>query len=294
MLASDISTSLRGRTLQYEIFPLNFSEYCDFKGLNKEIYLTQPAVKLLNASMDFIKYGSFPELALTNNENFYTTLQEYYFVLLYKDVVERYNIRNIPVLKYFVARLLNNLSKPTSVNKIYNEIRSAGLKADKNLMYQLLDHLESVYFSFRLSRYEQSVLKSELTLDKKVYFIDNGLVNALNYTYQDDFGKLLENNVFLWIRGQIPFQRGLYYYRGKSECDFVVFDRGKPIKLIQACWDVSGPDTLKREIAGLLEAAKYFNCTDLTIINADRNMEISQGNLKIKVVPAWKVYLQNE
>jgi predicted AAA+ superfamily ATPase len=143
-----------------------------------------------------------------------------------------------------------------------------------------------------LSRYEQSVLKSELTLDKKVYFVDNGLIHALNYTYHDDYGKLLENNIFLWLRGRASFQRGLYYFKNKSECDFVVFDRDKPVKLVQSCWDVSGQNTLKREIKGLVEAAKYFNCTDLTIINIDAEMEIPNGELSIKVIPAWKFYLQ--
>jgi len=293
MLASDIATSLRGRTLQFEIFPLSFSEYCDFNALDKDIHLTKNAAKLLNASKAFVKFGSFPELSLTDHSNYDNILQEYYFVLLYKDIVERYNIRNVPVLKYFVSRLLNNLSKPTSINKIYNEVRSAGLKTDKNLLYQLLDHLEAVYFSFRLSRFEQSVLKSELTLDKKVYFIDNGLVNSLTYSHQDDFGKLLENSIFLWLRSNIPFQRGLYYYKGKTECDFVVFDKDKPVKLIQACWDVSEPDTLKREVAGLIEAAKYFNCNDLTIITADNQLEISEKGLHIKIMPAWKTFISN-
>ncbi|RLD28211.1 MAG: ATP-binding protein, partial [Bacteroidetes bacterium] len=112
MLASDIATSLRGRTLQFEIFPLSFSEYCDFNALDKDIHLTKNAAKLLNASKAFVKFGSFPELSLTDHSNYDNILQEYYFVLLYKDIVERYNIRNVPVLKYFVSRLLNNLSKP--------------------------------------------------------------------------------------------------------------------------------------------------------------------------------------
>lgn len=291
MLASDIATSLRGRTLQFEIFPLSFSEYCDFNALEKDVHLTKNAAKLLNASKAFIKSGSFPELSLTDHSNYDNILQEYYFVLLYKDIVERYNIRNVPVLKYFVSRLLNNLSKPTSVNKIYNEVRSAGLKTDKNLLYQLLDHLEAVYFSFRLSRFEQSVLKSELTLDKKVYFIDNGLVNALSYSHQGDYGKLLENNVFLWLRSQIPFQRGLYYYRGKTECDFVVFDKDLPLKLIQVCWDITEPETLKREVAGLLEASSYFDCRDLSIITFDNEMEYAEKGYIIKVIPAWKFFI---
>jgi uncharacterized protein len=292
LLATDIATSLRGRTLPYEIFPLSFSEYCTFRKLDTNFYINANKIRLVNAFNEYNRFGGFPELVLNNYLHFEQTLQEYYHIMLYKDLVERYQIHNLPVLKYFVHRLLANLSKPTSVNKIYNEIKSAGLKTDKNALYQLSDQLEAIYFTQKHRKYDLSVLKTELATERKMYIIDNGLVNALNYSLSNDYGKLLENTVYLWLRRQTAFQRGLYFYKEKKECDFVLLDREKPVKLIQACWDVSDNYTLKREVAGLTEAARYMNCDDLMIITSDNEMEIIQDNLKVKVIPAWKALLQ--
>ena len=62
--------------------------------------------------------------------------------------------------------------------------------------------------------------------------------------------------------------------------------------MIKASWDISNTDTLKREVAGLTEAARYMNCDELMIITSDNETEINQDNLLVKVVPAWKALSQ--
>ncbi|NTW34270.1 MAG: ATP-binding protein [Bacteroidetes bacterium] len=292
LLATEIATSLRGRTLQFEIFPLDFKEYCTFRKLNTNYYLPGNKAKIINGFQQYLQKGGFPEIVLNNYRFYETTIQEYYHIMLFKDIVERYDIRNIPVLKYFISRLLANLAKPTSIHKIYNEIKSAGLKTDKNILYELADMLEAIYFTQRLPKYNKSVLKTELANEKKNYFIDNGMVNALNYSYNDDFGKLFENNVFQWLRAKMPFQRGLYFFKGKKECDFVLLDRDKPIKLIQVCWNISDNATLKREVAGLIEASEYLKCRNVFIFTPEHEEVITEGKLKIQIVAAWKEMLK--
>lgn len=291
LLATEIATSLRGRTIQFEVFPLGFKEYCEFKKLETNYYISGNKAKLINGFYQFMGKGGFPELVLNDYNYYENILQEYYHVMLFKDVVERYNVRNLPVLNYFVKRMLSNLSKPTSINKIYNEMKSASLKTDKNILYEFAGQLEAVYFTQRLAKYAHSVLKTELATDRKIYFIDNGMVNALNFSYHDDHGKMFENLIFLWLRRQMPFQRGLYFFKGKKECDFVLTDRDKPVKLIQACWNINDADTLKREIAGLTEASEVLNCFDATILTPEHEEEINTGKLKIKIEAAWKKML---
>jgi predicted AAA+ superfamily ATPase len=290
MLATDIATSLRGRTLQYEIFPLSFSEYCEFLKLDKNIFRPTSVPFLINAFRDLMMKGGFPELVLNGYRESAKTLQEYYFVLLYKDIVERYEVKNIPALRYFVTRLLSNLSKPTSINKINNELKSAGYKFDKNLLYALAEYLENVFFIYRMGRFSREVVLSDFT-DKKVYFVDNGMIQALTPSYQDDYGKLFENLVFLWLRRKASFLRGLLYYKEKKECDFVLFDRNRPELLIQACYNFTDPDTRKREIDGIMEASVFFNCKNLVILTFDHEEELNVNNLNIRVVPGWKEML---
>jgi len=291
MLSSEIATSLRGRTLQYEILPLSFSEYCRFRNLETEMYNIPVRSKIIAAFPDFLHYGGFPEVVLLNHDHFERILQEYYFVMLYKDLVERYEIKNVAAIKYFIRRLLANVTKPTSVNKIYHELKSLGVLVGKNTLYELVEYLEAIYLFMPLYKYEPSLVK-QTSSDKKYYVIDNGLRKALSQTVNDDNGTLLENLVYLWLRSQCDKSMGMYYFKGKKECDFVITSGTKVEKLVQVSWDISEPSTLKREMAGLLEASERLNCTDLTLITSENEETIEQGGKVIQVVSAWKIMLE--
>jgi uncharacterized protein len=290
-LATEIATSLRGRTLQYEVFPLSFSEFCSFRKLDTNYYDLQNRAKLINAFNEFLSKGSFPEVVINNYLFFERTLHEYYHVMIYKDLIERYQITNIPVLKYFVLRLISNLTKPVSINKIYNEIRSAGLKLDKNFLYKLADYLNSIYFSQTIGKYDNSIIKTELANTKKTYLIDNGLISSLSFTTNKDYGKLLENSVYLWLRTKTYFNKGIYFYSNKHECDFVIVKKDKPSLLIQVSYDISSLETRKREIAGIFEASKYLDCHNAFIITYNHEDEIKYKELTISVIPAYKFFL---
>ena len=286
LLATDIATSLRGRSIQFEIFPLSFSEFCSFKKIESNAFTSKSETKLNNGFKEYMTFGGFPELVLNDYAHIEKILQEYYHIMLYKDLIERYNIKNIAVLKYFVSRLLSNHTSPTSINKIYNEIKSSGLKTDKNLLYQLAEHLESIYFTQRLGKYDNSVLKTELANERKVYFIDNGFLQALKQSTSNDFGKLLENVVFLHYRRQSLFMRGMYFYKKNKECDFVILDRDKPHEIVQVCYDISDISTRKREIDALIEASAYLKCDNLKIVTMDKSQEIVAGDKIIQIVNA--------
>lgn len=293
LLASEIATSLRGRTLQFETFPLSFDEYGRFTKLETNWFLPENRATIENGFIQFLTKGGFPELVLSDYRFFEGAAQEYYHVMLYKDLIERYEIKNIPVLKYLVSRLLVNLGKPTSINKIYNELRSAGLKADKNMLYAITDHLQSIYFIQRVGKYDLSLLKTELANERKTYFIDNSFLTALSYSLSTDYGRLLENIVFLWLRTKFPFGRGLYFAKGRKECDFILIDREKPSLLMQVSWKIDQTETLRREIDGLVELGNYFKCDNLMIVTASDDRELEASNFRIKVVPAWKLMLEN-
>jgi uncharacterized protein len=292
MLATDIATTLRGRTLQFEVFPLSFKEHCHFTNTKIDTLSSSDIPKIPKAYENYVNHSAFPELVLNNYKFMEQTLQEYYFVMLYKDLVERYEIKNTSALKYFVKRILSNLTKSTSINKINNEMKTGGIKSDKNFLYQVADYLEAIYFFQKLPRWNPS-LNKETFSDKKYYCIDNGFLQALLTRTSTDDGILLENLVFLHLRRQFPFGRGLYFYSGTKECDFVLTEKDTAIQLIQVCYNLNNPDTLKREMDGLIEAALYFNCNNLLIITHDEEKDIEFESKIIKVVRArnWMLTL---
>lgn len=288
-LSSEIATTLRGRTLTYEIFPLSFREYCRFRKQDTQYYDTAVRAQLKVLYGEYTQ-SAFPELTGAGTDRQLQILQEYYFVMLYRDMVERYRISNLIALKYFIRRLMTNIGKPSSINKIYNELKSAGITISKNSLYEWTEYLQNTYLFQALHRYENSAVKG-LAIDRKFYCIDNGLRRTLIHTGSEDRGSLLENNIFLFLRSQLKTGLSIYYYKGGKECDFVVTDREQCIALIQVSLRTDEAKTLQREISGLLEASLALQCNTLYIVTEDTEKTISEDGKEIHVVSAWKFTL---
>lgn len=293
MLSSELATSLRGRTLQYEEFPLSFNEFCDFTGIDTNYYVPENRAKLVNAFKVYLHGGGFPEVVLAAPLYKDRILQEYFFVMLYKDLVERYEIKNPEPIRYFIKRVMSNLTKPTSINRIYNELKSQGVSIGKNTLYDVIVQTESIYLFFSLTKYEPSLVKVN-TGDKKYYCIDNGLRSVLLNPQSEDNGKLLENAVFLHLRRNLRIQEGLHYYKGKKECDFVVVEYDEVTRLIQVSYQMNDEETRRREVDGLLEAAQITGCRELTIITMEMEAKWNEQGMLIHVLPAWKWMLDKD
>ncbi|MGN1247425.1 MAG: ATP-binding protein, partial [Paludibacteraceae bacterium] len=187
MLSQEIATSLRGWALEYRTFPLSFGEYCSFRAIPTVRLDEQQTTQLRLAWDDYNRYGGFPEVVLTQDVLLRDKLlQTYYNAMLFRDLVERYSISNISVLRYFIKRIMNNVGKPTSIHSIYNDIRSQGLKISKDDLYKWIDYLCESFMFIRVPRYTPSFIGEETGM-KKYYFIDNGLrQNILLPMSQDD------------------------------------------------------------------------------------------------------------
>lgn len=289
LLSSELSTSLRGRTLQYEIFPLSFHEYCTFNKLSTDYYDTANKAVLTNAFNDFLSGGGFPEVCLSNPAIRPAILQDYYFTMLYKDLCERYQIRNVAGVKYFNLRMLVNTGKPTSINKLVNEIKSQDKKFSKDFGYELATQTENIYLFLPLTKFDLSYVK-EMQASKKYYVIDNGFYGALLPSTDMNRGVLLENAVFLLLRRQISPVRSLHFLEGSSNCDFVWVENRRIIQAIQVAWDISAPGTFQREI----EAFRHIDCDDCWLITSEEERTLNEFGKTIRIYPAWKFFLEAE
>ena len=214
-------------------------------------------------------------------------LSDYYYVMLYRDMVEHFNINPASVARYFIRRVMENLTKPTSINKIYNELKSMGVSLSKDRAYSLAEQCEAVYLFLPLNRYMASVQRTT-TSDVKYYCIDNGLRKLTLKPMSEDDGKRLENVVYLHLRRSLDEMQKLSYFKGVGECDFVVSRQEEVQMLIQVTWEMSEPGTYERELAGLLEASRATGCRDLFIVTHDEEKVIETECGEVNVVPAWK------
>lgn len=285
LLSSEIATSLRGRTLSFEVFPLSFKEYLSFKNIEVDLYSSKHLAHIKNAQASFLKNGSFPETLFLDEIYATKMLQEYFNVLLYKDLVERYSITNSIALKFFLKRIIGASTKQISINKIYNELKSNGIKIGKNTLYDFLEYVQNIYLALVLQKYDTSLVNKELG-EKKIYSIDIGLNNATEFRFSDNIGRALENAVFLELRRN---SNEIYYYKSlKSECDFVVSSQGKITKAIQVTYEMSDPDTKERETKGLVEACQNFALKDAIIVTYDSEDEFEVDGIKITLIPFYK------
>ena len=287
MLSSELATVLRGRSLQYEEFPLSFDEVCRFRKVDTGVYGAASRARLASLFDEYLVWGGFPEVVMAPQELRDKILSDYYYVMLYRDMVEHFNINPASVARYFIRRVMENLTKPTSINKNYNELKSMGVSLSKDRAYSLADQCEAVYLFLPLNRYMASVQRTT-TSDVKYYCIDNGLRKLTLKPMSEDDGKRLENVVYLHLRRSLDEMQKLSYFKGVGECDFVVSRQEEVQMLIQVTWEMSEPDMYERELAGLLEASRATGCRDLFIVTHDEEKVIETECGEVNVVPAWK------
>lgn len=288
MLSSELNTALRGYPLQYETYPLSFHEYCRFKGISTNSYLEQDKAGLRMAFEAYNQESSFPEIVLADSKSEQLKLLHGYFdTMLLKDLAEHYKISNTSVVRYFVKRIMANLTKPTSIHAIYKDIKSQGLKVSKDDLYLWADYICAIFLFVRIPKYERSLAKEQKSLDK-YYCIDNGLRGAVLMPQSNDMGKNLENTVFMQLnRTKFPSDK-LSYYQGDGECDFVLQRNESVAQLIQVTWDMSDESTRTRELNGLCEAAIATGCENLLILTKEEESQFTHEGKLIQVLPVWK------
>ena len=284
LLSKEIATSLRGRTLTYEIFPLGFREFLLFKGVKYIPYSSKSLAEVKNFFNEYLWRGGFPEVVNYNQEIWRKTLQEYFNLIIYKDIVERYKVTNLSIVQYLAKNLIKNCSSLMSVNKIYNDLKSQGFQISKNTIYDYISFFEDAFIIFLLPIFSYSIRK-EWRNPRKVYAIDIALKKIIDF--QEDKGKIYENLVFLELRKKY---QNLTYFKGKQEVDFYHHETKT---LINVCTEYFNEQTKKREISGLKEAMEVLKIEESLLLTSDTEEEITIDGKKIIVLPIWKWVLHN-
>jgi predicted AAA+ superfamily ATPase len=255
LLSKEIGTALRGRSLLSEVWPYSFREY--LHALTHEFDRDcPPGTKPFDLQGEWLRQflysGGFPEVVRVDQTTRARILQEYRDVVIFRDIVERYQVSNLSLLRYLVKSTLFQPGRSFAVHKFTNDCKSQGFAVSKNTVHDYLDHLESCYLVFPVSLYSESLRRQQVN-PKKLYAIDTGMASPIVTSEGKDVGHLFENLVYLDLRreGYEPF-----YYQTRSgyEVDFLAFHPSGKKRLIQVCFDISHRDTLEREMRALNEA----------------------------------------
>ena len=294
MLSEELNTALRGWPLEYKEYPLSFREYCQFKGVSSDSYLEQDLAKIRMAFDAFVHEGGFPEVVLEPGRAMKDKLlQSYFNTMIFRDLIERYNLSNPERIKYLIKRLMAGMTKPASINAIYNDMRSQGRKVTKDDLYDIADKTCNIFLLYKVTKFDLS-FKKETSALPKYYCVDNGLRQSVIIPGRDDDGVLFENAVFLQLLRNLPEGEKICYYLGDKECDFVIQTETAVRELIQVCWDMNDKETRERELNGIREAASLTHCPKMTIVTHDQEEDIKDPRGTIHIVPAWKWFLSKQ
>ena len=205
-------------------------------------------------------------------------LKQYFDDILYKDIVDRYNL-NSQKTSDLALFLITNFTSPISLRNVRN---SLGVSYD--LIKDYLSYFKEAFIFFTLEHFSYS-LKEQKTLASKIYCIDNGLRNAVSFKFSKDEGRLVENLVFLELKRK---GNEIYYWKNskQEEVDFIVKNKDNSLDAINVSYS---DDINERELKSLLKFKESFKKTkELIVITKD----IEKKQQDINFIPLWKWLLE--
>jgi len=284
LLSKELATVLRGRALSVNVFPLSFKEFLGVKNFvfSNKSFFSKDRFQIKKFFNDFLVWGGFFEVvnSLSDLER-RKVVETYIDLIVYKDLVERYNIKNLDLVKFLIRYFSTNLGCKVSLNKLYN-LLSSKMRVSKDGIVNYVSLLTDIGFLYRIDKFGFS-LKS--TARSKYYLVDNSFktVHGLNFTA--DNGSLLEALVL-----QELIKRGfeVTYFEDKFECDFIA--KKNELVAIQVCYDIT--ISKNREVRGLLEALDKLKLTKGLILTNDFDGEEVINDKKIIFKSVWKWLLE--
>lgn len=238
--SSDLATLFVGRTYEVHVFPFSFREYLSYF----------PSENLYGSLTRYFIEGGMAGSYLYKNE-----AQKYRYInsevlnaLIVRDIVQKYHIRNVPLLHELIDFLMDNIGNVISVRTITDTLSSNKTKVDHKTVGKYTDALCKAFAFYRIRRYDIKG-KRYLRSEDKYYLVDHSFRFARLGTKNMDYGRVLENMVAIEL-----LRRGYEVYVGvlyKKEIDFVAMKQGEKL-YIQVANNISEPKTFEREITPLL------------------------------------------
>ncbi|MCL1978889.1 MAG: ATP-binding protein [Methanomassiliicoccaceae archaeon] len=243
LLSSEYTTYLCGRLNILDMFPLTFRECREFNDAYGDLATDEELLQR------FIKVGGFPVVwrGHYNESSSYSTVRDILSTIRAKDVIEKYNIRNPDLLDRIFRFICGNLGKYTSLNNIYNVLRSEGRNVSQDSVYAYAGYLESAYLVQKAHAYDIRG-KRVLSARYKYFLTDIGIKHATLGYKADDISGHMENILYLDLRS-----RGYTVYVGDDkgkEIDLVGERYGEKV-YVQSVFRLSSEEVIKREFENL-------------------------------------------
>lgn len=217
--------SQAGRKLIFEVFPLTFSEFLVFKGINRAVpdSFSEKAEKKNNIAYErliplyreYLTYGGLPKVVLQSDiQRKKDLLNDAFTSYFERDVKELADFKDTTKLRDLILLLTPRVGGKMDVTKL-----AASIDVSRDTIYAYLAFLEKTYFIHLLPKFTGS-LDRQTAGNKKVFFCDSGIANQLGKLSE---GQLFEQSVFQTLQ---PNHKLHYYTTAEgNEIDFIVDEK---------------------------------------------------------------------
>ncbi len=273
LLSSDLATHIAGRYVSFKITPFIFSEVCELLNITDE-------KDIEDAFNDYIKWGGMPQRFMQNDDTSKKTyLSDIYDSIIIKDIVKRFNIKDLDLLNRIVTYILTTPSQtfsPESLRK-YFESESRGVSLET--LYNYLDYIVRANLISKVERYDIRG-KRILTGKYKYYLTDLGFTNILSEGKKVQIGAYLENVVYNEL-----IARGYHVDIGNldtGEIDFIA-TRFEEKVYIQVAYILADESVIQREFGAYQKIEDNY---PKYVISMDR-FDFSQNGIIHKNIIDW-------
>ena len=241
LLSGELATLLAGRTVEINVYSLSYSEFLTFHKL------TDANKNLLK----YFKYGGLPYLINLNltDDVVFEYLKNIYTTIVFRDVVSRYNLRNINFLERLIRFLADNTGSIFSAKRISDFLKSQQINIAHNQVQTYTDYLSNAFLIHKVPRFDLRG-KHIFETGEKYYFENNGIRNVIVGYRPGDKAKLLENIVY----NQLLY-KGYEVKIGwleTQEIDFVATKNNETLYL-QVALQLDSEKIIAREFGNLLK-----------------------------------------
>lgn len=282
LLSGELATHLTGRSKEISLYPFSFEEFCTMKQVDMKRKTTKAEAFRRVAFDAYLKQGGFPELMSMEDGRVYVSgLVDN---ILKRDIEQRYNIAYKAAFEKMAHHLLN--VSPTIV--VIKDLAKLFQFKSEHTVRNYVEYLKQAYMLIGVQKYSQ---KSKVrAVQEKVYAVDVAMMSERENAFAgENLGHRLETIVLVHLMRRCK-QEGLdnYYLNERyGECDFLVCKNNHVVQAIQVSYDISAAKTRKREIDGLLLAARKTNCNNLLLLTDHEYGEEEAAGHLIKIQPVY-------
>lgn len=273
LMSGELADLLTGRYVEFRVYPLVYSEFAEIRGGDSSDE---------SLFMEFLTFGGMPGIHHLE----FDALQIYQYLtslrdsVVLKDVVKRFNVRDVGLLEKILLFLFDNIGNITSARKVADYFKSERRSLGHETVYNYLKYLETAGIILEVPRFDIRG-KKLLEVNAKYFVADIGLCHTFGGYREEQLNAYLENIVFTEL-----LYRGYTVTVGRIddvEVDFIARRRDETI-YVQVCYLLTDESVLERETRPFYKIDDNYPKYLLTL---DRTPESSRDGIMRRYLPGW-------